>query len=216
MIISVKQKEYPIMNLTIISGSHRPASNSLKIAKFIQSYLASVKTVSQAPLIDLSTSPLPFWDDSMWSADESPTKKAWAPLSKQLHASDGLIVITPEWHGMVPSALKNFFLYTSAAELAHKPALLVAVSAGSGGSYPIAELRQSSYKNNRLCYLPEHVIIRQADTVFNSDQTPPTDDEKLLQNRLQQAISLLLSYSKALRAVRIDKPFDLNQFPSGM
>jgi hypothetical protein len=40
--------------------------------------------------------------------------------------------------------------------------LIIAVSGGAGGgAYPVAELRMSSYKNSRICYLPEHLIVRQ-------------------------------------------------------
>jgi len=45
-------------------------------------------------------------------------------------------------------------------ELGHKPALIVAVSSGDGGAYPVSELRMSSYKNNRLCYIPEQVALK--------------------------------------------------------
>ncbi len=44
-----------------------------------------------------------------------------------------LFVIAPEWHGMVPAALKNFFLlWAATGELSHKPALPCAVSAAEG------------------------------------------------------------------------------------
>jgi len=55
---------------------------------------------------------------------------------------------------MAPAGLKNFFLYAGNTALAHKPAYLVGISASRGGSYPIAELRMSSYKNSYLCYIP--------------------------------------------------------------
>ena len=42
--------------------------------------------------------------------------------------------------------------------MAHKPGLIVTVSAGLGGSYPVTELRISSHKNTRLCYIPDHVL----------------------------------------------------------
>ena len=74
--------------------------------------------------------------------------------------------MTPEWNGMATPAIKNFFLYFSSSVLFHKPALIVTVSAGHGGAYPVIELRSSGYKNTKLCYIPEHVIIREAANVF--------------------------------------------------
>ena len=68
---------------------------------------------------------------------------------------------------MVPAALKNFFLlWAATGELSHKPALPCAVSAGEGGAYVISELRMSSYKNNRLCWLPEQLIARQVKSIL--------------------------------------------------
>ena len=40
---------------------------------------------------------------------------------------------------------KNFFLHCNKGELSHKPALLVSISSGNGGSYPISELRSSNF-----------------------------------------------------------------------
>ncbi len=45
--------------------------------------------------------------------------------------------------------------------------LIVAVSSGAGGAYPVAELRMSSYKNSRICYIPEQIIIRDVENVLN-------------------------------------------------
>ena len=72
---------------------------------------------------------------------------------------------------MAPAAIKNFFLCVGMPELAHKPALACAVSAGEGGAYVIAELRMSSYKNNRVCWLPEHLIARSVKAICNDDAT---------------------------------------------
>ncbi|MCB1905163.1 MAG: NAD(P)H-dependent oxidoreductase, partial [Gammaproteobacteria bacterium] len=97
----------------------------------------------------------------------------------QLRASDGFVIVSPEWHGQVPSGLKNFFLLCSVRELGHKPALIVTVSSIDGGAYPVAELRMSSYKNNRICYIPEQIIVRKVEQVLNDDvqQNDPRNDE---------------------------------------
>ena len=35
----------------------------------------------------------------------------------------------------------------------------------------VAELRASSYKNNRLCYIPENLIVRNVGSVLNDDDS---------------------------------------------
>jgi hypothetical protein len=66
-----------------------------------------------------------------------------------LPAADSLIVVVPEYAGMAAAAAKNLFLFGGGDLVAHKPALLVAVSSGQGGSYFVAETRASSDKNSR-------------------------------------------------------------------
>ena len=91
-------------------------------------------------------------------------------------------------------SLKNFFLYTKHSELAHKPALIVSISAGRGGSYPVHELRTSSYKNNRLCYIPEHLIIRNVESFLKQDSSNIKENQFIAQ-RIEQTLSLLYDLS---------------------
>ncbi|MBM3602214.1 MAG: NAD(P)H-dependent oxidoreductase, partial [Alphaproteobacteria bacterium] len=130
-------------------------------------------------------------------------------------SADALIIVAPEWGGMAPAALKNFFLYASSAELGHKPALLVAVSAGVSGSYPIAELRSSSYKNNHICYIPEHLIVRQVGQVMNGQQATSPEDQAI-RDRADFALSVLHGYGQALRPLRASGAVFNKSYPFGM
>ena len=147
-----------MLKIAILSGSSRPDSQSGKVATYLQQQLQ--QRGEQACVLDLAVTPLPLWPAG--------PAEHWPAMQAQLVEADALVVIAPEWHGMACPAVKNFFLYASKAELAHKPALLVGVSSGIGGAYPISELRASGYKNCRLCYLPEHLIIRQVEQVLNA------------------------------------------------
>ena len=102
-------------------------------------------------------------------------------------------------------------------ELAHKPALLVGVSSGEGGASPIAELRMSSYKNNRICYLPEQLIIRNVESVFNEDAAEnDAKSQNYLAGRLDYCLKLLLSYSKAFKQIRAGDESSLATYRNGM
>lgn len=83
-------------------------------------------------------------------------------------------------------------------ELAHKPALIVFVSSDDGGSYPVAESRMSSYKNSRICYLPEHLIIRNVSTVFNTS----ADDHSDIAQCLAYCLTMPKEYGLAFRKIR--------------
>ncbi len=162
------------MKITIVAGSHRREAESARVARYLEQELNKLG-INDTYLLSLSGNPLPLWDEDVWSGDEN-WKSLWGPISKELKSSDGLVVVAPEWSGMVPPGLKNFFLLCGADVLAHKPGLIVTVSAGAGGSYPVTELRISSYKNTRLCYIPDHVIVRNVGQMLHGDQAADEHD----------------------------------------
>lgn len=205
------------MKLGIICGSHRHDSQSGKIARHIERSLRDQGVCDDTWLFDLGGNPLPLWDESIWAGDAQ-WQALLAPLSEQLHSCDGFIVVSPEYHGMAPAGLKNFFMmWTAGGELAHKPALIVTVSVADGGSYPVAELRMSSYKNSRLCFLPEHLIIRYVDTVFNEDPaTNKAEAQSYFEDRLAYCLAMLGEYAAAFRQIRASGKTSLETYTSGM
>ena len=202
------------MKYAIISGSHRVNSQSGKVARFIAARLAALNPEACSYLLDLGKTPLPLWDESIWQGDPT-ISSLWKPIADELKTSDAAIVIAPEWGGMVPPALKNFFLFAADGSLYHKPGLIVGVSASRNGAYPVAELRVSSYKNTHVQYISEHVIVRQVGDVLN-EETPQTDDDISLRKRLDYSLSVLAEYAKALQAVRASGVLNRKDYPFGM
>ena len=204
------------MKITIVSGSHRQNSQSTKIAKAIKSALKTLKECDEASIFNLADNPLPLWEEGIWKAEKK-WKSLLDPISEKLAYSDAFIIISPEWHGMVPAGLKNFFLMWGKGELAHKPALIVTVSSGDGGSYPIAELRMSSYKNNRICFLPEHLIIRNVESVFNDNEIDNnSSSQEYFENRLDYCLKQLLTYGNAFKQIRESDTVSIKKYGSGM
>jgi NAD(P)H-dependent FMN reductase len=203
------------MKISIISGSHRDNAQSLKVAKVIQAYLDD-GICDESWLFSLSGNPLPLWDQGVWDGDPD-WKERLAPIKQQLASSDAFVVISPEWHGQVPAGLKNFFLLFGKNELGHKPAMIVSVSSGDGGAYPVAELRMSSYKNSRICYIPEHVILRKVEKVLNDD--PADNDERsdnYYRERIQWSLNILKQYAVGLKLVRESGATKTEKFNNGM
>ncbi|MET1076548.1 MAG: NAD(P)H-dependent oxidoreductase [Pseudomonas sp.] len=198
-----------MLNFAIVAGSSRLDSQSGKVARFLRTRMIQAGLCSEhsSTVIDLGVTPLP-----LWPAEDSSN---WAAIAAQLQAADGLIVIAPEWNGMAGPAIKNFFIYATKAELAHKPGLLVGVSSGIGGAYPISELRASSYKNCRICYLPEHLIVRQVEQVLNA-QDATDDHEQRLHARIDYSLDLLFKYAVALKPVRAAVDMNSPAFANGM
>ncbi|MEE4280072.1 MAG: NAD(P)H-dependent oxidoreductase [Halieaceae bacterium] len=206
------------MKIGVICGSHRNESQSEKIGRYAAEQLSRQGFADDTYVFTLAGNPLPFWDEGMWSGDPK-WAEALGELRADLAACEGFVVVTPEWHGMVPAGLKNFFLLLAGSgELAHKPALIIAVAGGAGGgAYPVAELRMSSYKNSRICYLPEHLIVRNAGKVFNADEADnDAESHDYLHQRLLYGLDMLAEYSRALTTVRATGKTSLETYKNGM
>lgn len=202
------------MNVTIISGSHRPDSQSLKVANWLAGAL-KLKT-HDTEIISLSGNPFPLWDESAWNEGSDLSKQMKPSLDKVTNA-DALIVIAPEWGGMAPGGLKNFLLYIASQHAAHKPTMLVGVSASRGGTYPIAELRMSGFKNNRMLYTPDHLIVQGVENVMN-DHDMDTDDKNdgYIKKRAHYSLDVLMAYAKALKPMREENEMLKEEYPFGM
>jgi len=216
MICGLNYLRYSSMHTTIISGSHRNPSQSEKVGRYIKTLLTEQKNGVTPFLYTLADNPLPLWDQSIWEND-----KIWidrlAPLKEQLSKSDAFIIITPEWHGQVPAGLKNFLLMFNRFEMGHKPALIVSVSSGMGGTYPVAELRMNSSKNNRLCYIPEHLIIRHVEQVLNADKEDnDKKSDSYYRERINWSVDILLAYASALKPMRENPLIHNEKFSNGM
>lgn len=200
------------MKYLVISGSHRTQSQSEKVSRYIADGLRTVG--GDASVLSLANNPLPLWSEDVWEKTDE-WQATWSPISTQLEEADAYVIVTPEWGGMVPPGLKNLLLL-SGSELAHKPALVVAVSSGVGGAYPIAELRMSGYKNNHICFIPSQLIIRNVEEVLNGVDSEVSASETKLRERIDHCLKLLGVYAEAFVAIRGTKVVDLKRYPYGM
>ena len=187
------------MKISIISASHRINSQSKKISSFIKDNLFKMDPEIDINVLDLAEADLPLW---------SPEKKDgkgiwgenWNSISSNLDTSDGFILVVPEYGGMATPAAKNIFLLCGNGEFAHKPGLIVSISSGNGGSYPISELRSSSYKNTHLMWIPENIIIRNVEE-FNPGSHGKNIPE-WLDNRIDYVLKLFLTYASNMKPIR--------------
>ena len=204
------------MKISIISGSHRNPSQSGKVARYMEKTLINDFDDVEAWVYTLADNPLPLWDQTLWEDNEEWNQRL-APLKQQLSESDGFVIISPEWHGQVPAGLKNFFLMFNRFELGHKPALIVTVSSGDGGAYPVAELRMSSYKNNRICYIPEQLVLRNVETILNKNETDNNPEtNSYFKERISWTLGILKGYAEALKTMRENTQIHHDKFGNGM
>jgi azobenzene reductase len=185
------------MNIAIVSGSQRANSQSLNVANYLEKLAAP--QFDNRTVLDLHQLNLPFWNEGVWQGSDE--WEQWTPVAHILKQSDALIFITPEWHGMATPALKNFLMLATDEELAHKPALLVSVSASLNGVYPISELRMTGNKNNHVCFLPDHLIFRNCEDILTAEHKCTNQP---MNARSEYTIKLLAAYATALAPVHRD------------
>ena len=203
------------MKIVVISGSYRKHSQSHKVANWIlERSAATIPEVEVKPVdikwLDMVLDPEEFW------AGKSDAAKDMKKIYDSFENADGFIIVTPEWGGGIPPALRQFILM-SGTSFSHKPVLAVGVSATPvGGIRPIEELKHAS-KNTRLVLTPDPVVVPQVETVFNNPEVDPSNEhEKYTAERLDYSLKVLEQYAKALSSVRNSGVIDYKEFPFGM
>ena len=199
------------MKISIISASHRVASQSERVANIIGSRIKKKNPPADLFSLDLSVSNLPLWSPDKKNGSGIWGEK-WKNISNELKQSDGFIFVVPEYGGMATPHSKNIFLLCGDGELAHKPGLIVSVSSGNGGAYPIADLRSFSYKNTHIMWIPENIIIRNVQE-YNPGNHGSSIPE-WLDNRIDYTLEILLAYSLNMRPLR--ELINRKEFGNGM
>lgn len=198
------------MKVAIICGSNRSNSESLRVAKFLKGRVEKVSKL-EPHIIDLHETPISVSPDDNYFGKQDPNFKE---ISDSIEAADALILISPEWGGSASPMLRALLIFIG-KPAAFKPALLVSVSAGRGGAFPINELKASGNKNNFITFLPEYLIFRNVGAMLKTDG-PVNDEEKYIRARSDYAIGLLEAFAKALQAVRQSGVVNLEKYPFGM
>ena len=193
------------MKITIISCSTRDNSQSKRVSDYLSLCLTNFNTDNA--ILDLNDKRLPLYN----ATENGPWELIWNDISSLLNQSDGFIFVSPEWDGMFSVGLHNIFHYVD-KELADKPVLLVGVSSGRGGQYPLQQMRIMGYKNKRFVVIPEslyydHIQESLIDNAFVNNQVI---------ERTSYALKILIEYAKSLKLVRDSGVINYEKFPNGL
>jgi FMN reductase len=174
-----------------IAGSLRPESYSqmaLKVAlQKVQSLGAEVE------LLDLRQMQLPFCD----GGDEYPQYPDVKKLQQAVSEADGLILVSPEYHGSISGVLKNALDLLSFDQLAGKVTGFISILGGQNNSNSLNDLRVI-LRWVHAWSIPEQVAIGQAWQAFNPEGQ--ILDQKLSQ-RLDLFAQSLVDNTRKLREI---------------
>lgn len=132
-----------IPHISIISASIRETRKSHNVSLYFQSYLTA-NNLSTVEILDLKKYSFPLFDET-FKTMASPSEKVM-DFTQKVDASNGIIIVTPEYNGGFPASLKNVIDLLN-EEWKHKPIAIVTVSAGAfGGSQALVALQFSLWK----------------------------------------------------------------------
>ncbi|WP_448548535.1 NAD(P)H-dependent oxidoreductase [Thalassotalea fusca] len=196
------------MKILIVSGSQRKGSKSAELAHAIKENVISGMENVESSVLDLSTYPYLLDHYSHSRDNDAALQSSKEQVLAELYGCDGIVVVSPEWGGMLPPALVNLFLLTANGSagglpLGHKPAFAVGVSASGGGSNPVSLMKAYTAKNSHLVWLPLHAIIQNVEDFLSHAWTPtPRGRITQVQSRIEVGLESLLIYAKTLSGVR--------------
>ncbi len=134
--------------VTIIAGTNRPNSNTLKIAKYYQNELA--KKGLQTSLLDLQDLPSNFIAEDLYGKKSDTFEK----IQQLITQTSKFLFVIPEYNGSFPGVLKTLIDACAFPESFYdKKACLVGISSGKYGN-----IRGIEHFNGVCSYLHLHVM----------------------------------------------------------
>jgi FMN reductase len=174
-----------------IAGSLRPDSYS-QIALAVAAQ--KVRDLgAEVEILDLRQMQLPFCD----GGNEYPQYPDVKRLQDTVSNADGLILVSPEYHGSVSGVLKNALDLMSFDQLSGKVAGFMTILGGQSNSNALNDLR-IILRWVHAWSIPEQIAIGQAWQAFTPEGK--IADEKLSQ-RLDQFAKSLVDNTRKLRGV---------------
>lgn len=179
----------------IISGTDRPDSNTLKVAKYIQAIYRNLG--EDVEIMDLKDMKVHLHENLQYGKPSEGIR----PYMEKVVQSDGLIVVCPEYNGSMPGILKYFIdhlKYPDSFEF--RPVCFVGLGGMFGALRPVEHLQQIFGYRNAYVY-PERVFIMNVFKVLSTDGQ--VQDEMIKQLLVKQAQGFR-KFTEALKSFGID------------
>lgn len=177
--------------ITVISGTNRPGSNTLKVATIVHKMLA--RHGDEVALLDLATLPPEIFSGSSYASKPD----AFAPFQEVVLEAVGFLTVVPEYNGSFPGILKYFIdMLRFPESLYEKPAAFVGIASGRWAGVRAVEHLEMVFQYRhahlfgRRCFIPD--ISR---TLGENGEI----DDSALAERLEQMVSDFAVFCAALR-----------------
>ena len=150
--------------ILIISGTNRPNSNTRKVTTHVEKAYAALGV--PAKVLDLADLPPEIFLPSAYEK----TPASFQKFIDAILGADGLVVVTPEYNGSIPGALKYFIdMLPFPESFDQKPVCFVGLAAGLWGAMrPTEQLQQVFAYRNGLVF-PERVYVPGVNNQIGAD-----------------------------------------------
>lgn len=179
--------------ITVVSGTNRAGSNSLKLAHLLADFHRAGG--QEVTVLDLAELPSDVFTPTVYG--EKPavfTEKFVEPLL----ASDGLHLVVPEYNGSFPGVLKYFVdLLPFPDAFEGRPVAYLGLSAGMFGALRAVEQLQLVFGYRNAINFPKRVFLPAVYKAFDASGNF-TDEE--LKSRLQAQVDAFQEFVGKLRA----------------
>ncbi len=181
--------------ITIISGTDRPNSNTIKVARIAQGILETAGATTE--LIDLAHLPPNLFRPENYGS-KGPE---FAPYQKMILETDGILNIVPEYNGSYPGALKYFIdLLKFPESLFRKPAAFIGLSAGIFAGVRSVEHLQMVYNYREANLFGQRVFIPKVRDKISADGKEITD--KFTNDMMNSMLTNFITFAKNLTPQR--------------
>lgn len=174
-----------------MAGSLRSDSYSQMVLKVAADKVRHLG--AEVEILDLRELKLPFCD----GGNEYPDYPDVLRLQQAFDRADGIILVSPEYHGSISGVLKNALDLMSFDQLSGKVAGFISILGGQSNSNTLNDLRVI-LRWVHAWSIPEQVAIGQAWQAFTKDGQ--IADEKLSQ-RLDKFAESLVDSTRKLRSI---------------
>ncbi len=173
-----------MLKLTVISGTNRPGSNTLKLSRYVERHLKTeLAAKAEVTLIDLQDLPKEIFEPSSYAQKPSNFQK----FCDVILQSDGIVTILPEYNGGAPGIFKYFIdMLPFPASLQRKPATFIGLGDGRFGALRACEHMQQIFEYRNAYIYPERVFIPFVTKELDENGAPKNEMTlKLLHSQLK-------------------------------
>jgi NAD(P)H-dependent FMN reductase len=155
------------MKIVIISSSVRTGRNSQRVALYLRDFIKN-NYVAQVEIADLAAYDFPVFKERLRYLKDPDEKTL--QFAGSVRNADGIIIVTPEYNGGYPAALKNVTDLLD-VEWKRKPVALCTVSSGPfGGAQVTTSLLFTLWKIGALM-VPAKFPVPKVQEAFGEDGT---------------------------------------------